>query len=217
MIRRTCVVIALVCLASPFIAHAQTDGNWIVRTRIISVSPDDSSGGIGTTGSTVSVDSAIAPEVDLTLRFAQHWGLELSLFTAKHQFETQGGAIGGLDAGDAWTFSPTVCLQYHIPLDGMFSPYVGAGINYTAFYGYDLSDDMRSLGLREFDFDPSFGFVAQLGSDIALGESWSLNLDVKYIDVASDVELREEPTGLFDMVEVEVNPWVFGVGLAWSL
>lgn len=217
MIRRTSVILALVVLAFPYIVHAQTDGNWIVRTRIISVSPDDSSNAISTTGSTVSVDSAVAPEVDLTVRFAQSWGVELALFTAKHQFETSGGLVGGLDAGDAWIFSPTLCLQYHIPVEGMFDPYVGAGVNYTAFYGYDLSDDMRSLGLEEFDFDPSFGFVGQLGSDIALGKRWSLNLDVKYIDMTTDVELREQPRGLLDVVEVEVNPWVFGLGLAWSL
>ncbi len=217
MIRRSCVLLALVVIVSPCIVDAQTDGNWIVRTRIISVSPDDSSNAIAGTGSTVSVDSAVAPELDLTMRFARNWGLELSVFTAKHQFETSGGLIGGLDAGDAWTFSPTLTLQYHFDLESMFSPYVGAGINYTAFYGYDLSNAMRDLGLKEFDFDPSFGFVGQIGTDIALGRTWSLNFDLKYIDMTTDVELRENPTGLLDVVEVDVNPWVFGLGLAWSL
>ena len=219
MAKGRCIVMVMVLLSAlPGLVASQDagDAHWIIRTRIISVSPSDASAMITTTGSEIGVDSAIAPEIDLMYRFARHWGIELTLFTAKHQFETVGGAIGGMDAGDAWILPPTITFQYWIPVEGKVQPYVGLGLNYTSFYGYDLSDDLRGLGLIELDFEPSFGFAGQLGADFTLGRTWSLNLDVKYIDISTDVELRRGAPGLLDTVSVDVDPWVFGLGLGWA-
>ncbi len=209
------VGIASLCFVlSGSVVQAQ-DYHWIVRGRLISVSPDDSSGTIADTGTGVSVDSAIVPEVDFTYLFNPHWGLEVIAATSKHDLSTTGGAIGGLDAGSVWVLPPTITLQYRLDMSPSSQLYFGLGLNYTVFYSYDLSSDLAGAGVSDIGFDNSFGLAGQVGVDIGLSDRWILNLDVKYIDISTDAELKLAAGGTLDTVSVDINPWVFGVGVGY--
>jgi outer membrane protein len=209
MRRVSIVVVAAVLL----LAGAADAGEWMGRVRVISISPNDSSDAILDTGTEVSVDSAITLEVDLTYMFNETWGLEIIAATAEHDLGTEGGALGGADAGSVWVLPPTFTLQYHFPTAGTVHPYVGAGINYTLFYSYDLSDDLEGLGISDVDLDASVGAAGNLGVDFDLGERYLFNLDVKYIMISTDADLVLAAGGILDTVSVDVDPWVFGVGL----
>jgi outer membrane protein len=122
-------------------------------------------------------------------------------------------ALGTVDLGEVTLFPPTIVLQYHFTPDAQLSPYVGAGVNYTAFL-----DDKLPAGspLASIDYDESFGGAIQAGVDIKLGQSpWMLNLDVKKVWISTDVRIQAGPALNRAVVtaDVDINPLVWGVGI----
>lgn len=208
--KRVLVVVAVVLMAFPAIANAQS---WVLRARGIAIEPDAKSTTIGDTGTSVDVDGATTFEVDVTRKFNKFFGLELIAATAKHDITTVGGAIGGADAGSVKVLPPTLTFQWFILGEGLFSPYVGAGINYTYLYDYSLSNDLAGLGVTDIDFDDSFGFAGNIGLDINLG-NFIINGDIKYIQIETDATLMTAD-GPLDTISVDINPWVFGLGVGY--
>lgn len=203
----------LVAALLPVHAEAQT-GKWLGRVRVISVSPNDSSDEIDATGSEVSVDSAVTAEVDVTYLFNDRVGLEVIAATSKHDLGASGGDLAGADLGEVSVLPPTITLQYRFASETGLHPYVGLGVNFTLFYSYDLSADLRGLGVTDVEFDNSFGVAGNLGLDIDAGERWLVNIDVKYISITTDAAIKAGPDTL-DKVSVDINPWVFGVGVGY--
>jgi outer membrane protein len=102
---------------------------------------------------------------------------------------------------------PTLNLQYHLPLKN-FIPYIGAGVNYTFFYG--VKDDAASLSYKN-----NVGFSTQAGFDYNLSSKWFLNVDVKKIFLKSDVTVKgDTPTVLSG---VKINPFIVGIGVGVRL
>ena len=103
---------------------------------------------------------------------------------------------------------PTLTLQYHFANEG-FRPYLGAGLNYTIFYGADSGDVADDVS-----YDNSVGFAFQGGFDIDLDEKWFLNLDAKYILLSTDATV-DATTALGATVgaDVDINPLIIGVGV----
>jgi outer membrane protein len=84
------------------------------------------------------------------------------------------------------------------------SPYLGAGVNYTRI------SDVNLLGGKADLDNNSFGFALQAGVDFKLDKNWSLNLDVKKVQIRSDVTL-----GGAKISNVKVDPWLVGVGVGY--
>lgn len=201
--------------ANPAMAE---QGDWLLRGRAILVAPTEDSSGIDPAfpNDEVSVDNAFAPEVDISYFLSDHVALELIAATTKHNIGGKNGLepIGKL--ADTWVLPPTLTLQYHFAPEAKVRPYVGAGLNYTLFYGEDTSSDLDSaIGETDIDLDSSFGFALQAGLDFDLNEKMFLNLDVKYIDM--DTEAKLTTGSLVNRVKVDINPIVFGVGLGIKL
>ena len=105
--------------------------------------------------------------------------------------------------GRVWLLPPTHNLQYHFPFNNI-TPYIGAGINYTIFYG--AKDDAVSLGYKN-----NVGFSTQLGFDYKLSDKWFLNVDLKKIFLQTDVTVKgASPVVLSG---VKINPFFVGVGI----
>lgn len=186
----------------------------LLRGRIINVAPNDDSSQILNTGTEVTVDDAFVPEVDLTYMFSKNWGLEVIAATSPHDLSAEGGALAGADAGEVWVLPPTFTLQYHFGWNTAIDFYAGVGLNYSLFYSYDLSDDLAGLGVTDIDFDNSFGFSGQVGADFKINEKWVFNIDLKYIDINTDAELQTA-TGVLDTIDVDINPFVSGIGVGY--
>lgn len=191
------------------------EGDILVRARLINVAPNDDSSEILTTGTGVTVDDAFVPEFDLTYMFKKNWGLEIIAATSPHDITTENGALGGADAGEVWVLPPTLTLQYHFGPDTDFDCYVGLGVNYSLFYNYDVSDDLEALGVSDIDFDSSFGLAANIGADFKIAEKWVFNIDLKYIDMATDADLELAEGGVLDTLSVDINPLVMGIGVGY--
>ncbi len=196
-------LILFILLASfTFNLNAQEDkatddyNKWQARFRLISVIP---SPGDDIDGANVDISTAFVPELDFTYFFNKNVALELILATTKHEVE-----VGETDLGHVWLLPPTLNLQYHFYADS-FKPYVGAGVNYTLFYGVDKGD------VAGMDYENSFGFSLQAGVDYNLNEKWFLNFDIKKLFLSTDVDV-DTGAGVLP-VEVDINPLIIGVGV----
>lgn len=173
---------------------------WMIRLRGTIVSPDESASLTGLTG-TVEADGALVPELDITYFFTDNIAAELILATSPHDMS----ATAGVDLGEVWVLPPTVTLQYHFAPKGQFRPYVGAGINYTIFYGVD------SGAVASIDYENGFGYALQAGMDYDLGDQWVFNIDVKKLWLNTDVSINNGAI----TADVDLDPWIFGAGFGY--
>lgn len=180
-------------------------GDWLVRGRATGVLPMDGgnienrSTGVDTGLDVNNITNAVIPELDFTYFWTRNIATELVLGTTRHKVE----ATGGIDVGDVWLLPPTLTVQYHPLPDSRISPYVGAGINYTIFYG-------EGGGLPGFDVKNDFGFALQAGVDYALSGPWSLNFDVKKLFLRP-----EAVTSTLRVDSVKIDPWLVSVGVGY--
>lgn len=171
-----------------------------IRVRAIDVIPDvDSSVNIG---GSVDADYAVTPEIDFTYFFTPHIAAELIAATSKHDLDY----TGNVDLGEAWVLPPTVMLQYHFTPDNAFSPYIGAGLNYSVFYGEDAGS-----GFTDLNVDNGVGYGLQAGADYWLNDHWGVNFDVKKLWLNVDASLNNG--GI--TADIDMDPWIVGAGVSY--
>lgn len=213
--------IAGLALACGFAAPANAAaGDTLIRVRGIIVAPNESSGGITPTFPTekVKINNSGAPEVDFTYMASDNFGFELIAATTKHHATGTTGTTGTIGRlASTWVLPPTLTAQYHLAPGGKVRPYVGAGINYTLFYSEKPSAALETaVGQTKVKMKSSFGWAAQAGLDVDLNKNMFLNFDVKYIDIHTTARLSTTAIGV-QRVKVNLNPFVFGVGLGFRL
>ena len=153
-------------------AAGDYSGDFLVRLQGTVVAPDASAdvsvGGALIPGFDADVSTEVVPTLTLTYFMTNNLAVELFCCFAKHEAEGKGG-LAGTDLGDFWIFPPALTLQYHFDSMGGFKPYVGAGVQYIAFFSEGSSD----LGGAKISLDDAFGFTLQAGVDVELGQGWS--------------------------------------------
>jgi len=171
-------------------------GDWLVRVRAVNVDPKNSSSPVAGVG----VSSKTIPEVDISYFFTPNIAAELVLtYPQEHDVTLNGAKLGTLKE-----LPPTLLVQYHFAPGSGFNPYVGVGINHTLFSSVDIPGFSVSSS--------STGGALQIGADIPLGSSMSLNFDVKKIYMKTDVNTA---TGA-KLTTLDINPVLIGVGLGWK-
>jgi outer membrane protein len=215
MMRKTLAISALaMTLAMPSLASAQStqaDGPWLVRLRAINIDPNTSNGSSGILpGNSVNISSTWAPEVDVSYFFTPNIAVELVLtYPQKHNVSIS-NVPGVGDIGSIKQIPPSLFAQYHLNTGTGFKPYVGAGV--TWFYITDNNLSVPGAGSILNLSKSNFGFGLQAGVDYALTRNWYLNADVKYVWV--DTKLTDT-AGLGIDTKVDVNPWVWGLGVGY--
>ena len=183
---------------------------WQVRLRAVGVAPDESAK-IGIIGGDVAISNALIPELDFTYFFTEHFAAELILGTAKHDVKAINTLAGDVDLGSVWLLPPTLTAQYHFYTSDqkVFKPYIGAGINYTLFY------NVKSGDVAGVEYDNAIGYAAQLGFDLMLDDKFFINFDAKRLFLSTDVTIDASnlAPGLSIPAEVDINPWLIGVGV----
>jgi outer membrane protein len=198
--KKLCLALAAIAAvaASP-IASAQAAGDLMVRARAVNIDPANKDT-IAITD--ISVNSKVIPEVDFTYFVTPNLAAELILtYPQKHNVSStaHGGQIGTLKH-----LPPTLTLQYHMTDFGAFKPYVGVGLNYTRFSSVNLP--------AGFTIDKnSFGLAFQVGADYMIDKNWSVNLDVKKVQIRTDLSLNGAGLG-----KIKVDPLLVGVGVGYK-
>lgn len=184
-------LISAAALATP--ARAQEAGDMTLGLGIGYVQPKDNNGIVA--GGTTEIGSDARPTITFEYFLRDNIGLEvLAALPFEHDIK-----IGGAKIGSTKHLPPTISLNYHFPTGGAVKPFVGLGVNYTTFF-----EDRSPLG--ELEIDDSWGLAAHLGVDYAISEKGALRMDLRYIDIDSDVKLDGVKVG-----RVEVDPLVAGV------
>ena len=203
----------LTLLATAAIASAanasdiSNEGKWVLRARALGVLPqEDASISGAVTGSTISIDNSVVPELDASYFVTNNIAFELIAAVTPHKAHTVTSSVGPLDLGDVWLLPPTLTAQYHFTDLGQFKPYVGAGVNYTVFF-----DASKGSSVSNVDYSNSFGPALQAGMDYMLDDHWMLNLDVKKIWINTDVKFNSGAIA----ADVDINPWIVGVGVGY--
>lgn len=197
----TLAALGLASLGASAGAAAQ-ESPWLVRVRAVHIDPANKSDPIGGVGASdrLHVSSKWIPEFDVSYYFTPNWAAELILTVPqKHTVTLDGASIG--------TFKhlpPTLTAQYHFLPGTAVDPYVGAGVNYTL-----LSDVNLLNGAARLEHD-SVGLALQAGVDIKLDKQWSINLDVKKVQIRSDVDIAGARAS-----QVKVDPLLLGVGVGY--
>ncbi|MCY1402608.1 Outer membrane protein W precursor [compost metagenome] len=213
------------------LAQAHQAGDFIVRAGAATVSPNEDSGELKLNGAKVSGTKAtLDSDTQLGLTFAymitDHVGIELLAATPfQHTVGVSGlnaaTGLGGLDGklADVKHLPPTLSLQYY-PMDptSKFQPYAGVGINYTMFFDEDLTSARKQQGFSNLELQDSVGLAGQLGMDYMLTDNILFNASVWYIDIDTKATV-DGPTALGvgqTKVNVDVDPWVYMVGLGYK-
>jgi outer membrane protein len=230
--KKSLLVLALVATFAPMVAQAEA-GDWVVRARAVNISPNEDSD-LGKTvnknvapvmsnGAELKVDSNTILEFDISYYITKNIAAELILATgSKHEVSVSGEpgtVVPNQLLGSVDVLPPTLTVQWHFNPDQMIDPYVGAGINYSAFLDKKLTLHGSSVGaLAGSDIkveSDSWGYALQAGVDINLKDGWLINADVKYIDLDTDVKLRNPlASNAWTKIDsLEINPWVIGLGI----
>ena len=230
--RRSMVVLTStvlsVALAAPALGHEA--GQWIFRAGAGVVAPKSDNlsetvtDGDTTIGVALDVDNGTSLTLMGTYMFTENWAFDiLAAWPFKHDVN---GTISVTVADDPpVNFSakvaevehlpPTFSVQYHFMPQANFQPYAGLGINYTTFTSekfVDIVVDGENLGTLgdDLSLDDSFGVAAQLGADWMFSDNWLVNLDVRWIDIGSDMTVDGLEVGT-----VEIDPWVYSLNIGY--
>jgi outer membrane protein len=199
MLKLMFAALGLVGATVPALAQ---ESPWLVRVRAVHLDPADKSDPVGGTGASdrLHVSAKWIPDVDIAYFFTPNWAAELLLtVTQKHDVTLDGQRIGSFKH-----LPPTLLAQYHFLPGAQIDPYVGAGINYTLISKVDI---LNGAGRLEHD---SIGAALQAGVDFRIDSRWSVNLDVKKIQIRSDVDINGVRAS-----RVKVDPLLLGVGVGY--
>ena len=190
-------------IAGGSMAAAEGQGPWMIRGRALIVVPQEdlNSSNALPASADVSIDTSVVPEFDITYFFTPNLAVELILGTTPHDVKVTNPNV---DLGSVWLLPPTLTLQYHFAPEGRIRPYIGAGVNYTIFYGKDEPSGTT------VDYDNAFGWALQAGVDIPIDEHWSLNADVKQVFLSTDVTVNGAIKA-----DVDINPTLVGIGVGY--
>ncbi|MEX5745626.1 OmpW family protein [Massilia sp. X63] len=176
--------------------------NWMVRARAVHIDPANESAPLAGVGAAdrIHVSSKTIPEIDISYFFTPNLAAELILtYPQKHDVTLDGARIGSFRH-----LPPTLSAQYHFAPQSMLNPYLGVGVNYTRLSHVKLLNGAGDLE------SGSWGMALQAGVDFRLDARWSLNLDVKKVNIRSDVMV-----GGAKASSVKVDPVLFGVGVGY--
>jgi outer membrane protein len=195
MNKTTCLAL-LAALAIPAAHAADADaGNWLIRARALYLDPANKDG--TDLGLDLNINSKTFPELDISYFFTPNLAAELVLtYPQKQDVRSGATTIGTLKH-----LPPTLSVQYHFTGLGMVRPYVGAGLNYTRFSNVDLPP---GVDVKRNSFGPAIG----AGADFALGGGWLFNVDLKKVQIRTDILVNGVSHGT-----LKVDPALFSVGI----
>lgn len=218
MKKLSCLLTAT-CAAAAIMAFAPQAGAWeagdiLLRGRAIMVMPDaDSKLSLG--GATIpghaDVSTDVMPEVDLSYFFTENISAEVIAATSNHSVSALNTPLGSHSLGHVWVLPPTITAQYHFFSHEAFSPYIGFGVNYTFFYGASGGD------FAQVAYDNGPGYAIQAGFDYKIDDHWVFNADAKRLQLNTTAKVNGSNFGLVQQIkgDVDLNPWVIGVGIGY--
>jgi outer membrane protein len=209
-------------VASP-LALAHKEGELILRAGAAMVSPQTDSDEIETAvtgplaGTKATVNDNTQLGLTLSYMLTDHVGIELLAASPFHHRVGIKG-LGALDGklADVKQLPPTLSVQhYPMAATSAWQPYVGAGVNFTTFFDEKLTSTRKSQGFSDIELKDSWGLALQVGSDFMITDKLMLNAAVWYVDLNTKATAQHDVLGKVK-VDVEIDPWVFMLGIGYK-
>lgn len=184
----------------PAAESAWANTHWILRAGAVTVDPRSSSLRLAS-GDRLIVDDDTHLSLEASLRVGENWAMELFLApTLEHRLFTAGTA-GRASFGSTEQFIEMLSIQYHFMPDGMFRPYVGAGVAYAEYNNFSPAT---------LDIDRSIGAGVQAGLDIELTPRLLVNFGVRWADLDPDVSVSGASIG-----SARIDPMMYSAQIGW--
>jgi outer membrane protein len=197
----TTLTLLATALAAPCLKAEE--GPWMIRLRAVQIQTANKSDGFATVpADAIHVSNKTIPELDFSYFFTKNFSAELILTVPQEHDVT----LMGTKIGTFKELPPTLTAQWHFLPGGTVNPYVGAGLNFTLISDVKLASGALDLGKS------STGLAAQAGVDFKVASNCYINLDVKYVQLKTDVKVAA--TGQ-KLTTVKVDPMLYGVGIGY--
>ncbi|HWU52117.1 MAG TPA: OmpW family outer membrane protein [Tahibacter sp.] len=194
----------LALLVSSLLASASASAyDWTFKVGAHQVDPKSDNGTLagGTLKADVSGDWR--PTFQLEYFLNPNWGVEVLAATPfKHDVK-----LNGAKAAEVSHLPPTVSLQYHFNPGGKVSPFIGLGLNYTAFFDVKESGPLAGTQLT---LGKSWGAAAHAGLDFTLSERWLMSVDLRWMDIDTEARVNGAKVGT-----VNIDPIAYGVAVGY--
>ncbi|MCX4025871.1 outer membrane beta-barrel protein [Endozoicomonas sp. SM1973] len=210
---------AALSLALSQAAMAYQEGDFIVRAGAATVDPNEDSSNVkaggADTGWTAGVDSNTQLGLTGTYMITDHIGIGLLAATPfEHTLDLKNSPDNG-SLADIKHLPPTLTVQYYFnDTKANLQPYVGAGVNYTTFFDEKFTSKHKSQGYNSLELEDSWGIAFEAGIDYQLTDNLLVNASVWYIDIDTEANFKVGNTKA--KVDVELDPWVYMVGLGYK-
>ncbi|WP_075181907.1 outer membrane protein OmpW [Pantoea sp. 1.19] len=194
---------------SPCVAAAHQAGDFFVRAGSATARPAESSQDVLGLGE-FNISNNTQLGLTFTWMATDNVGIELLGATPfRHRVGT--GPTGTL--ATVKHLPPTLVAEWYFDL-GKFSPYLGAGVNYTTFFQERFNQTGRDAGLSDLHLKDSWGVAGVVGLDYQIDPQWLINASVWYMDMSTDVKFKA--AGESHTVKTDINPWVFFFGVGYT-
>lgn len=202
--------IAAAMISAPAMAYEA--GDMMVRVGAAGVYPTGESDDITpiAPGAKVEADSAWSLGITFSYMFTDNIGLGvLGAYPFEHDIEAKGSISGLGKVGSTKHLPPTVTLQYYFNNSSRFTPYIGAGVNYTYFFDEDTKGALSSTDLN---LDDSWGLAGEAGLDAKIDDNWMVSGQVYYIDIETNAKIGGVPGDY----NVKIDPWVYFLSVGYK-
>jgi outer membrane protein len=202
--------IAATMISAPAMAYKA--GDMMVRVGAAGVYPTGDSEDITpiAAGAKVEADSAWSLGITFSYMLTDNIGLGvLGAYPFEHDINAKGSISGLGKVGSTKHLPPTVTLQYYFNNSTRFTPFVGAGVNYTYFFDEDTSG---ALSGTDLNLENSWGLAGEAGVDVDINDKWMLSGQVYYIDI----ETKAKIGGIPNDYNVKIDPWVYFVSAGYK-
>ncbi|MDR0563529.1 MAG: outer membrane beta-barrel protein [Azoarcus sp.] len=224
--QKLAAILVATAIALPGAAFAHERGSLIVRGGVMYYDLDSDSSKVKHNGASIPNSKATIDSggqvfnLSATWMVLPHVGLELLAGGGyRHTLKTQGtGAYlrtGKLAEVSQQPLTASVQL-FFLPTSYRFQPYVGLGVNYTSFYDERFTRRQRDLGYRRIEADDSVGWAAEVGADFAITKHWMVNAAVWRVDAGTEVTGKNRRTGEKIKFKLDVDPWMYFVGVGYK-
>ncbi|MDR3436251.1 OmpW family outer membrane protein [Telmatospirillum sp.] len=211
-------IVSAVALLAGVSAAAAADGkvglgagDLLVHGRVVGVLTDVRGRDTLLNGQ-VDADNYVIPELDASYFVTDYISGEIIAGTTRHNVKDK-LTSSNLNLGHVWLLPPTLTAQFHPLGRSAIDLYVGAGVNYTIFYGAGGAQNIAGESTK-VTYKNGFGTAFQFGANYQVSGSWFANVDVKKLLLPTSADVKLNGTAITH-ARVNLDPWLVGVGIGY--
>jgi outer membrane protein len=195
--------LALCLVAGAAAAHAEAADPWTFRFGVHNVAPESGNGTLAGGAFRAELGDSARPTGSIEYLFTPNLGVDLlAAWPFEHTLK-----LNGMSAAKFKQLPPTLGVNWHFMPDAKWSPFVGAGLNFTKVFDEKTTGPLAGAKLSVGD---SWGAALHFGVDVNVAPRWLVTVDARWIDIKATARVDGADIG-----DVKVNPWVYGISAGY--